>query len=452
MNPSLMQDLSIFQTVRSGDFGLEPLVVSPSVLLSMIRAHMDVLIDEKIPATIFAKLPDGKLWRGEIQRYLIAVKDNSKIYTLSQKTEVINPIASNHYPVAIPKNGKLRREYFFLVLSPRFSSLVAIIRPGRGKKRYKNLQTPIPWLATINTFNGQAIATVVTALQAEGVIGEQDISISQTPDGRIMGELAIKQMLRHNEIAQHKNSLRLHRCHEYSKRLSNLAQVKDNYLSSVCQELRAPLTHMKTALSLLNSPTLKPLQRQRYLQMLSTQCDRQNSLINGVVELLEIEKSFKSPHFEAVNLSEVVPGVVSTYQPLAHEKGIMLAYTVPSDLPEVWFISGGLKQIIINLLANSIKFTPKGGQVWVKVREQGEAIHIEVRDTGIGIPEGELSKIFDRFYRIRTTSLDENTGAGLGLSVVQELLQRCGGSISVKSKPGEGSIFTVHLPIRSLMN
>jgi len=125
----------------------------------------------------------------------------------------------------------------------------------------------------------------------------------------------------------------------------------------------------------------------------------------------------------------------------------MLAYTVPEDLPTVSCFSAWLKQIVINLLHNSIKFTPTGGQVWVRSRLQGDYVQLEFRDTGIGIRTNEIPKIFDRFYRVRPAAGVDSGGAGLGLTIVQQLLLRCGGSISVKSRLGEGSVFNVLLPI-----
>jgi signal transduction histidine kinase len=141
-----------------------------------------------------------------------------------------------------------------------------------------------------------------------------------------------------------------------------------------------------------------------------------------------------------------LPGVDSTYQPLAQEKGVMLAYVVPEDLPPVSCSTNWLRQIVIKLLHNSIKFTPQGGQVWVRARQQGDLVQIEFRDSGIGIASADLPRIFNRFYRVRGIPEDSN-GVGLGLAIVQQLLLRCGGSIGVKSKQGEGSIFTVQLPI-----
>jgi two-component system phosphate regulon sensor histidine kinase PhoR len=215
------------------------------------------------------------------------------------------------------------------------------------------------------------------------------------------------------------------------------------------QELRTPLTSMKTALSLLNSSQIKPPQRQRYMEMLSRECDRQSFLITSVLDLVQLESTVEQVPMEALRLVDIVPGVISTYQPLAQEKGIMMAYTLPEDLPPIACLNSWLKQIVIGLLHNSIKFTPSGGQVWVRARQQGDSIQMEFRDTGVGIAQADIPKIFDRFYRARQTFGDDSSGAGLGLSIVQQLLLRCGGSISVKSKVGEGSAFSVFLPIYS---
>ena len=222
---------------------------------------------------------------------------------------------------------------------------------------------------------------------------------------------------------------------------------KDDFLNTVGQELRTPLTTIKTALTLLASPSLKPTQRQRYMDMISSECDRQSSLISGVLNLLQIESHLADNALQPLRLIDTVPGVVSTYQPLAREKGIMLAYTVPETLPSVACLESWLKQIVINLLHNSIKYTNEGGQVWVTAKPKQETIQLEFRDTGIGIPATDLPKIFDYFYRGRQPISGKPEGAGLGLTIVQQFLQICGGSISAKSQPGEGTTVTVQLPI-----
>ena len=253
-----------------------------------------------------------------------------------------------------------------------------------------------------------------------------------------------KQLQRTDEILRKTKIERTAVLQQQNQELTSSVRLTGELLRRASEELRTPLTNMKTALSLLNSPHLKPPQRMRYLQMLHTECDRQSSVINGLLELLQIDQIPKYTPLQAVRISEIVPGVVSTYQPLAQEKGIMLAYTLPEQLPPVLCFKSWLKQIAINLLHNSIKFTPRGGQVWVRSRVVGNRVMLEVRDTGIGIAERDIPRVFDRFYRIRPTA-DDSSGAGLGLTIVHQLLQRAGGSISIKSKPGLGSTFTVLL-------
>jgi signal transduction histidine kinase len=449
MNVSLAQELSIYKLVVGSETAPQPLQFSPATLLAMIRSQIDLLISEQIAATLWVKLPAGNIWQAEINRYLTAVKTN-KIYTFqaNENQQYLDSDLTSQLhslPIYYSQQSRLRREYFLIILSPQFSSLIVAWRPGRGIKKNKTKLSinRKPTLVATSVFEGRIIEQVVEAI--DPIAAQNNLNCPSHTDATLMGKLLVKQTQRQDEINSEITKRRLNQLQQQNQKHHNNLQQKDDYLNKACQELRTPLTHMKTALSLLNSPALKPPQRQRYLQMLVSQCERQNSLIAGVLELLQLEESLKSPTFETVRLCDIVPGVVSTYQPIAQEKGIMLAYTVPTELPPVYFVSGGLKQIVINLLSNSIIFTPNGGEVWVKARLQGNNVQLEIRDTGIGIAESEIPKIFDRFYSHRPLATEEPGGAGLGLTVVQQLLQRCGATISVKSKQTEGSTFTVQL-------
>ncbi len=226
----------------------------------------------------------------------------------------------------------------------------------------------------------------------------------------------------------------------------SLGDFKDESIDRLMQELCTPISNIKTALKLLESPLLKPPQRQRYLELIRRECDRQNSLINGASRLLALERDRSRSGIEAIQLSQIVPGIVSTYQPLAEEKGVRLGYTIPNNLPIIYCVEMWLRQIAIELLHNGIKYTPQGGQVFVQATVRGDDVCLEFRDTGIGIAATETSKIFDRFYRGRNAADEHNYGAGLGLTIVKNILLRCGGSISVVSEVGSGSRFRVLLP------
>ncbi len=179
--------------------------------------------------------------------------------------------------------------------------------------------------------------------------------------------------------------------------------------------------------------------------MVSAECDRQNSLVSGLLELLQLDIHTEA---EYLRLDDIVPGIVSTYQPLAEEKEIQLGYTVPANLPPISCPLPWFRQIIINLLNNSLQFTPPKGRVFVQaaLKNEQEQIEILVMDTGVGIPSKEISKIFNGFYRTKPTSEEKVTRAGLGLTLVKQLVQRCGGTILVSSKLGKGTTFKILMP------
>jgi two-component system phosphate regulon sensor histidine kinase PhoR len=390
------------------------------------------------------------------------------------------------YSLPLAADSQLKREYFLLVAAPEFYGLVLAHRPRSVRSKLdptaqelpdkshpneENLEQKHPLLG-LCSFDVSTLQHVLSGVNRAIYCGQP---ISRSPaeiqerlvdwnalkarglatalDPLLMGQLLTKQVQRQEEIwrssaVYRRQAEQVTLLRQENEDLLAALKLKDDFVKTMGQELRTPLTSMKTALSLLNSPHIKPPQRQRYMDMISRECDRQSLLITSVLDLVQLENAVEQVPMERLRLNDIVPGVVSTYQPLAQEKGLMLGYTVPEDLPPVSCVNQWLKQIVIHLLHNSIKFTQTGGQVWVKAKQQGELIQLEFRDTGVGIAQSDIPKIFDRFYRARSNG-EEPGGVGLGLSIVQELLLRCHGSISVKSKPGEGSIFSVQLPIFS---
>lgn len=472
---------SLYQLVLGVNHPPQPISVSPATLLASVRSVIDILIAEKITATLWLKLPPGKIWHAEIHRYQQLNAGGSAYVCqlpaendLTTKTNSFNENTSRIFSVSLPATSYLRREYFLLILSPRFCSLILAYRPQRQHQTQQQVETApaspglLKALAEPNyqtqsllaiygfepTVIQQVLAKIKSAIKLNALPdAESSFNSASTPEPLLLSQLVTKQIYHQQQIYDIKFKGNQHKDPDSDSahlQQINPSLLKDDFLSQLCQELRTPLAHMKMALSLLGSPQLKTAQRQRYLQVLNTECDRQNSLITGLSDLIQLARVAEQTTLEPVRLCEIVPGVVSTYQPLAQEKGIMLAYTVPEDLPAVSCISAWLKQIVINLLHNSIKFTPTNGQVWVRARLQLDNVLLEFRDTGIGIAPNDIPKIFDRFYRVRVGNSDDVDGAGLGLTIVQQLLLRCGGSISVKSKLGEGSVFNVLLPIHPL--
>lgn len=391
----------------------------------------------------------------------------------------------------LASDSRLRREYFVLVMAPQFQALMLAHRPRSARqtsvespgaplanttlRRSSGVaddeperKNPLLGLCSFDPITlqnvlggihqaldvvqnqGKGTSEIVSVL--EGWANQENLLAHATLDPTVLNSFWRSQTQLHEDLYNSSNSARRQSEKASSLQLENeellnAVRLKNEFLQSVGQELRTPLSAMKTALTLLESPNIRPPQRQRYMELLKQECDRQGALITSVLDLLQLETFEDQPTMQPLRMMDVVPGVVSTYQPLAQEKGVMLAYTIPEDLPAVSCINSWLRQIVINLLHNGIKFTQKGGQVWVRGRAQGDYVQLEFRDTGIGIAPTDIPRIFDRFYRVRHSAGEDASGAGLGLSIVQQLLLRCGGSVSVQSRQGEGSVFNVLLPV-----
>jgi signal transduction histidine kinase len=148
---------------------------------------------------------------------------------------------------------------------------------------------------------------------------------------------------------------------------------------------------------------------------------------------------------EEVDLADALPSVLATGQWLLADRELTLRQELGA-LPAITTDRSKLNQIVLNLVANAIKFTPDGGTIVLRARRFGDAIEIEVEDTGIGIPEDELDRIFDEFHQVDGSLSREYGGVGLGLTLVKRLLGLLGGDITVTSTVGRGSTFRVKLP------
>jgi len=167
-----------------------------------------------------------------------------------------------------------------------------------------------------------------------------------------------------------------------------------------------------------------------------------------VLDFSRIERGNKAYDFDHADLPRLIRETTALLRPAAEEKGLTLTeelHDVPESLwPPVDAVA--LRQALVNLLDNAIKFTPAGGTVTVKFNALDRNVLLHVRDTGIGIPGGEQAKIFQRFYRVDNGLRRETTGAGIGLSLVKHIVEAHGAKVTVTSEPGHGAIFTLHFP------
>ena len=482
---SLVAPKSLYELVANSEETPFTLQVSPATFKSTVANLVDLLIEQQIPAVVWSKMPRGEAWQTTLDRYYELENLPQAVYLLKNQREEISDDsvqlseqgdrgATHSFvtSVSLVPESQLKREYFLLIWSEQFCCLLMARRsrvPQATIEPLKSGQEDSPdkkqSLSLLFSLDQSVIQQFLGQLNRELPLVDPSKCEIQAPwstlvdrvkplplDARLIEQIFTKQIYRQEELWQRSTNYRKQAelaslLQMQNEELLTAIQLKDEFLNNVGQELRTPLTNMKTALTLLNSPNLKAPQKQRYLDLLVKECDRQSALITSLLDLVSLDQRAEPTAIQSLRLSDVVPGVVSTYQPLAEEKGVRLAYTVPESLPPVACLSMWIKQIVINLLHNAVKFTPRGGQVSVRAKQQGDYVQLEFRDTGIGIAPSEIPKIFDRFYRVRQTIEADTGGSGLGLTIVQQLLLHCGGSISVKSRIGEGSTFDVLLPI-----
>ncbi|MBC9783276.1 PAS domain-containing protein [Heliobacterium chlorum] len=226
-----------------------------------------------------------------------------------------------------------------------------------------------------------------------------------------------------------------------------LEQMRTEFVANVSHELRTPLTSIKGFVeTLLDGALENPVISRRFLTIIDEEAQRLQRLIEDLLYLSRIESYGDIVQGEARVEPEAIQ-VKNLLEPIAADKNITLHVAIEKELPSVPLSKDNLKQVLVNLVENAIKYTPKGGQVWFSIRLVDVDVLIEVRDTGIGIPEESLPRIFERFYRVDKTRSREMGGTGLGLAIVKHIVEKSGGQVRVNSKIGEGTTFVVSLPV-----
>lgn len=230
--------------------------------------------------------------------------------------------------------------------------------------------------------------------------------------------------------------------------LRRASRLKDHFLQNVNHELRTPLTSIVGWTDLLEEETVgEEILRQGLKQ--SRQAARVLlALIDDLLDLARMDRGTLSLDLAMVSLADVLSRAMETVRLMAESKGVVLILApLPGVMPPVRADVLRLQQIVWNLLANAIKFTPRHGRVIVRVEREAETYLISVEDDGIGIPENELPHVFDRFRQADGSATRRHPGMGIGLALARSLVELHGGSIRAESDPGHGSRFTFSLPI-----
>ncbi len=241
--------------------------------------------------------------------------------------------------------------------------------------------------------------------------------------------------------------------------LEQLNRLKDEFLSTISHELRTPVANMKMAIQMLGinlnrelpffDELAKPQAQQsklaRYFQILQNECDREINLINDVLDLQRLESGKQPIKPAAIQLSDWLPQLVAPFQESAQKRQQTLQLNISPTIPPFFGDQASLERIITELLNNACKYTPPNEQITVTASAKPGLIQLSVSNSGVEIPDSELSRIFDKFYRIPSTDPWKQGGTGLGLALVKQLVAHLGGIIDVKSQDNQ-TCFTITLP------
>jgi len=233
-------------------------------------------------------------------------------------------------------------------------------------------------------------------------------------------------------------------------------EMKSEFINVVSHELRTPLTAIKNAVHLVAGPSMGELNenQKHFLEMAQRNIDDLVAMINDLLDLSKIEAGRMQIPLRPLDLKQPIEKSVSSLDPQAMEKGIVIESAIASDLPRLYGDEASIQRVLVNLVGNALKFTDRGGRIRVEAiptweesgGERRRAAQVSVSDTGSGIPQEQLESIFDKFHQVDGSRSPQVAGTGLGLPITRELIRAHHGTIWAESKPGSGSAFSFVIP------
>jgi two-component system phosphate regulon sensor histidine kinase PhoR len=234
--------------------------------------------------------------------------------------------------------------------------------------------------------------------------------------------------------------------HDISE-LRRLERIRQDFVANISHELRTPVSTIKGYTETLLDGALEDREHARdFLNIIHSDSERLAKLIEDILDLSRIESGRLTLEPRPCPIDRIVERVISAFGRQAQERGIRLVNEIPANMPAVLADEDRIAQVLSNLLDNALKYTEGGGSVTVTARESGGYVRVDVHDSGSGISEKDLPRVFERFYRADRQRSSEKIGTGLGLSIVKHIVQAHNGQVFVESVLGQGSTFSFTLP------
>jgi signal transduction histidine kinase len=333
-------------------------------------------------------------------------------------------------------HGTLLRDYFENeFVNPDRDWVIRVTEPT-GEVLYETRPTPN------DTFEVKRVMTVPSFRGLKLQLRGRDRSIAEAVRRLAMAKTALIGFIDLMLLAG------LYLAYSNVRREIHLSRLKSDFVANVSHELKTPLALIRLFAETLELGRVPGEEKaKQYYRIINKESQRLTQLINNILDFSRIEAGRKQYRFIPTDLSRIVREVVEAYRFPIEQQGFTLEVEVAEDLPEVEIDPEAIEQALLNLVNNAIKYSPDQKYIRLEVRRDGERILIAVRDEGIGVAKADQKRIFEKFYRAENTLVHTTKGSGLGLALVQHIMEAHGGSVELESAPGVGSTFTLVLPL-----
>jgi signal transduction histidine kinase len=354
-------------------------------------------------------------------------KDTGELHFVAVSSQV----SANIKPVPVPMDG----------------SIAGTVAKERKPLLIRDAQSDPRWYQTVDQASGfvtRSIIAVPMTLHGE-VIGVVEAVNKRYGEEMSWDDVeTLAKLAAQAAIAVHNARLVTELQQAYDE-LNELDRLKSDFISIAAHELRTPLSLILGYVSFLREDASGRAREQ--VEVVLQSAMRLKSLIDDMVNLQEVDSGEAALHLEHLAVQELVRAGIAEVEYIAEAKEQNISVSMPQQPIVVEADRSKLTLAMVNLLSNAVKFTDRGKRIGVRAQRKDGTAQITVWDTGVGIPQDQIDRIFDRFYQVETSLVRRFEGMGLGLSIVREMVELHHGRVEVQSQPGKGSAFTVIVPL-----
>jgi signal transduction histidine kinase len=355
-----------------------------------------------------------------------------------------NPDVRKVFSAAEVRAGDQLQGYLYVILGgKKYDELVSTLRSSY----VRNLGF---WAVLLLLALGTAIGLIVFAMLTRRLrqLAATMQDFSDRNIARADGNLAVAKG--NDEIDHLRAVFRAmeFRISEQVERLTETDRLRRELVTNVSHDLRTPLASMQGYLEtlLIRNGSLSDDEREHCLRVARKNTERLSELIDDLFELSKLDAASVTPTFETFSLAELLQDTSQEFELEAADRGISIKVEAPEHSAVVYADIGLIQRVLENLLRNAIRFTPRDGQIRIEIRQRPKSVSVSVSDTGCGIAESGIDRIFDRFYHRQSKDRDQDGSAGLGLAIVKRILDLHGSRITVTSEIDCGTRFEFDLP------